>query len=131
MRNTTRRLAVVPARPVRHVEEFVLVVHRPFKSWAYYPPNDGQSGRSEACEIQPGTYPVRAVHIEGHTSAVVDLDTVLTRRTTLLWRIFPRIERPYTRVVEVFAWSPSEVIDGAPMFDDEHTDPVATWHRIA
>lgn len=132
MRNTTRRhLAVVPACPVRRVEEFVLVVHRPFKSWSYYPPNDGQPGWSEDCEVQAGTYPVRAVHMDGHTSAVVDLDTVITRRTTWRWRIFPRIERPYTPVVEDFAWAAWDVADGKPIFDDEHTDPVATWRRIA
>jgi hypothetical protein len=132
MRNTNRRhLAVVPSRPVRRVEAFVLVVHRPFKSWAYYPPNDGQPGRSETAEVQPGTYPVRAVHIEGHTSAVVDLDTVITRRTTWRWGFFPCITRPYTPVVEDFAWSAAEVINGAPIFADEHTDPVATWRRLA
>ena len=132
MRNTARRhLAIVPARPVLRVESFALVVHRPYKSWAYYPANDGQPARSEDSEVQPGTYPVRAVHIEGHTSAVVDLDTVITRRVTWRWRILPRIERPYTPVVEDFAWATSEVTDGAPVFDDEHTDPVATWRRIA
>ena len=132
MRSTTRRhLAAVPARPVRRVEAFVLVVHRTFKSWAYYPPNDGQPARSETAEVQPGTYPVRAVHIEGHTSAVFDLDTVITRRTTWRWRIFPRIERPYTPAVEDRAWATSEVTDGKPIFHAEHTDPVATWHRIA
>jgi hypothetical protein len=132
MTHTTRRhLAVVPARPVRRVEAFALVVHRPYKSWAYYPANDGQPARSETCEVQPGTYPVRAVHIDGHTSAVVDLDTVITRRTTWRWRIFPRIECPYTPAVEDRAWTPSAVTDGAQIFDDEHTDPVATWRRIA
>lgn len=132
MTTTSRRhLTVVPARPVSRVETFVLVVHRPFPSRCYYPANDGQPARSEESEVQAGTYPVRAVHIDGHTSAVVDLDTVITCRTTWRWRIFPHIEHPYTHVVEDFAWAPAEVIDGAPLFADEHTDPVATWHRIA
>ena len=67
----------------------------------------------------------------GDLLAVVDLDVVITRRMTWRWWLFPRIERPYTPAVEDIAWATSEVTDGAPIFDDEHTNPVATWRRIA
>lgn len=123
--------AVLPARSARHVETFVLDVHRPFKYWNYYPAQDGQPERFEATEVQPGTYPVRVqTNHDGEQLAVVDLDTVITRRTTLVWRILPRTERPYTRAVTDTAWAADDVADSLPAMTNDDGTPLATWRRL-
>jgi hypothetical protein len=130
MKHTTRHLAAVPAKPAYHVEAFVLEVHRTHTSWCYWPAQDGQRERLEDSEAQAGTYPVRAeTSPDGEQLAVVDLDTLVTRRTTWWW-IFPKVERPYARTVSDVAWSADEVADGAAAMTDHDGTRLATWRRL-
>lgn len=130
MKHTTRHLAARPALPAHHVEAFVLEVHRTHTSWCYWPAQLGQRERLEDSEAQAGTYPVRAeTSPDGEQLAVVDLDTLVTRRTTWWW-IFPRIERPYARTVSDVAWSADEVADGMAAMTDDDGTALATWRRL-
>ncbi|WP_369370758.1 hypothetical protein AB1046_18500 [Promicromonospora sp. Populi] len=131
MRNTTRHhLTIRPARPARHVEEFVLDVHRTHTSWCYWPAQHGQRRRYELSEAQAGTYPVRVeTSPVGDLLAVVDLDTFVMRRITWRW-IFPKVERLYARTVSDVAWLTDEVIDGAAAMTDDDGTPLATWRRL-
>jgi hypothetical protein len=131
MKHTTRHLAAVPALPARHVEAFVLDVHRTHTSWCYWPAQTGQARRVEYSEAQAGTYPVRVeTSPVGDLLAVVDLDTFVMRRITWRW-IFPRVERPYARTVSDVAWLTDEVADGVAAMTDDDGTPLATWRRIA
>lgn len=129
-RTARRHLAAVPTTPARHVEAFVLDVHRTHTSWCYWPAQPGQRRRLERSEAQAGTYPVRVeTSPHGEPPAVVDLDTFVTRRTTWRW-IFPRTERLYARTVSDVAWLTDEVADGAPAMTDDDGTPLATWRRL-
>jgi hypothetical protein len=131
MKHTTRHLTAVPALPAaRHVEAFVLDVHRTHTSWCYWPAQTGQARRVELSEAQAGTYPVRVeTSPAGDPLAVVDLDTFVMRRVTWRW-IFPRVERLYARTVSDVAWRTDEVADGAAAMTDDDGTALATWRRL-
>jgi hypothetical protein len=133
MSTTTYRMHTGTMPGPESVELFVLHVPAPFTSTAYHPRSERGPARFEDAEVKPGLYPARVeTSPEGDPVAVVDLDVLVTARTTWRWGIWRHRTHPYVHDIDSVAWYPHEVINGAAaVFHADGRTPAAIWRRIA